>query len=121
MRRARVAGERKYKNRKAVVDGLTFDSQREARRYQELQVLAARNLIEDLRTQVAFELAPGVKFSDESRRKPALRYVADFVYRQDGRQVVEDVKSTITAKAAAYRIKRHLMLAVHNIEVKEVK
>ena len=38
----------------------------------------------------------------------------------DGRLVVEDVKSKATAGAAAYRIKRHLMLSVHGIEVKEV-
>ena len=111
----------KYRNRKTVLDGITFDSTREAGRYQELQALAARNLIEDLRHQVPFELAPGVRFSDEKRAKPALRYVADFAYRLDGRLVVEDVKSAITAKAAAYRIKRHLMLAVHGIEVQEVR
>ncbi len=121
MRRARATSERKYKNRKTVMDGVTFDSQREARRYVELKALQARGLIEGLRVQVPYELAPGVKFSDEARRKPALRYVADFAYRQDGQEVVEDVKSTITAKAAAYRIKRHLMLAVHGIEVKEVR
>ena len=111
---------RKYRNQKVVIDGIAFDSKREAGRYQELKALASRNLIEDLRHQVPFELAPGVKFSDESRKKPALRYVADFAYRLDGRLVVEDVKSAITAKAAAYRIKRHLMLSVHGIEVKEV-
>lgn len=111
---------RKYRNQKVTIDGITFDSKREAGRYQELRALASRNLIEDLRHQVPFELAPGVKFSDEKRAKPALRYVADFAYRLDGRLVVEDVKSAITAKSAAYRIKRHLMLAVHGIEVKEV-
>ena len=110
----------KYRNRKTVLDGITFDSKREAQRYAELQALASRNLIEDLRHQVPFELAPGVKFSGESRRKPALRYVADFAYKLDGRLVVEDVKSKVTAGAAAYRIKRHLMLSVHGIEVKEV-
>ena len=112
---------RKYRNQKVTIDGITFDSKREAGRYQELKALASRNLIEDLRHQVPFELAPGVKFSDESRKKPALRYVADFAYRLDGRLVVEDVKSAITAKAAAYRIKRHLMLAVQGIEVQEVR
>ena len=112
---------RKYRNRKVTIDGITFDSKRESERYQELKALAARNLIEDLRHQVPFELAPGVKFSDESRKKPALRYVADFAYKLDGRLVVEDVKSAITAKAAAYRIKRHLMLSVHGIEVREVR
>ena len=111
---------RKYRNQKVTIDGITFDSKREAGRYQELKALASRNLIDDLRYQVPFELAPGVRFSDEKRAKPALRYVADFAYRLDGRLVVEDVKSAITAKAAAYRIKRHLMMAVHGIEVKEV-
>lgn len=112
---------RKYRNQKVTIDGITFDSKREAGRYQELKALASKNLIEDFRHQVPFELAPGVKFSDESRKKPALRYVADFAYRLDGELIVEDVKSAITAKAAAYRIKRHLMLAVHGIEVKEVR
>lgn len=110
----------KYRNRKTVLDGITFDSEREASRYQELKVLADRGVIEDFRHQAPFVLAPGVRFSDEKRAKPALRYVADFSYRLDGRLVVEDVKSKVTAGAAAYRIKRHLMLSVHGIEVKEV-
>ena len=112
---------RKYRNEKTVIDGITFDSKREAGRYQELKALASRNLIESLRHQVPFELAPAVKFSSEGRKKPALRYVADFAYWLDGKFVVEDVKSPATAKAAAYRIKRHLMLSVHGIEVKEMK
>jgi len=112
---------RKYRNQKTEIDGITFDSKREARRYAELQALASRNLIESLQHQVPFELAPAVKFSSEGRKKPALRYVADFAYWLDGKFVVEDVKSPATAKAAAYRIKRHLMLSVHGIEVKEVK
>ena len=111
----------KFKNIKTEIDGITFDSKREAARYQELKVLADRGVIEDFRHQAPFVLAPGVRFSDEKRAKPALRYVADFAYKLDGRLVVEDVKSKVTAGAAAYRIKRHLMLAVHGIEVKEVK
>ena len=110
----------KYRNRKTVLDGITFDSKREAARYQELKALAARGVIEDFRHQAPFVLAPGVRFSDEKRAKPALRYVADFAYKLDGRLVVEDVKSKVTAGAAAYRIKRHLMLSVYGIEVKEV-
>lgn len=116
-----VKKTRKYRNEKTVIDGITFDSKREAGRYQELKALASRNLIEHLQHQVPFELAPAVKFSSEGRKKPALRYVADFAYWLDGKFVVEDVKSPATAKAAAYRIKRHLMLSVHGIEVKEVR
>ena len=111
---------RKYRNQKTTLDGITFDSKREAARYQELKVLAARGIIEDFRHQAPFVLAPGVRFSGEKRAKPALRYVADFAYKLDGRLVVEDVKSKVTAGAAAYRIKRHLMLSVYGIEVKEV-
>ena len=111
---------RKYRNQKTTLDGITFDSKLEAARYQELKALAARGVIEDFRHQAPFVLAPGVRFSDEKRAKPALRYVADFSYRIDGRLVVEDVKSRVTAGAAAYRIKRHLMLSVHGIEVTEV-
>ena len=111
---------RKYRNTKTVLDGITFDSKREAARYQELKALAARGVIEDFRHQAPFVLAPGVRFSGEKRAKPALRYVADFAYKLDGRLVVEDVKSKVTAGAAAYRIKRHLMLSVHGIEVAEV-
>ena len=110
----------KYRNTKTVLDGITFDSKREAARYQELKALAARGVIEDFRHQAPFVLAPGVRFSGEKRAKPALRYVADFAYKLDGRLVVEDVKSKVTAGAAAYRIKRHLMLSVYGIEVKEV-
>ena len=110
----------KYRNTKTVLDGITFDSKREAARYQELKALAARGVIEDFRHQAPFVLAPGVRFSDEKRAKPALRYVADFSYKLDGRLVVEDVKSKVTAGAAAYRIKRHLMLSVYGIEGKEV-
>lgn len=110
----------KYRNQPTVVEGHRFDSKKEARRYQELRYLEQKGVIENLALQVAFVLAPSVRFEDEPRAKPALKYVADFVYSEGGRRIVEDVKSGATAKAAAYRIKRHLMKAVHGIEVKEV-
>ena len=110
----------KYRNQPTVVEGHRFDSKKEARRYQELRYLEQKGVIENLSLQVAFVLAPSVRFEDEPRAKPALKYVADFVYSEGGRRIVEDVKSGATAKAAAYRIKRHLMKAVHGIEVKEV-
>ena len=110
----------KYGNHPTIIDGHRFDSKKEARRYQELRYLEQKGVIENLALQVAFELAPSVRFEDEKRAKPALKYVADFVYSEGGRRIVEDVKSGATAKAAAYRIKRHLMKAVHGIEVREV-
>lgn len=115
-----MSAPRKYGNHPTVVDGHRFDSKKEARRYQELRYLEQKGVIENLALQVAFELAPSVRFDAEKRAKPALKYVADFAYVADGRRVVEDVKSGATARAASYRIKRHLMKSVHGIEVKEV-
>lgn len=110
----------KYRSRKVKQDGITFDSRKEARRWAELQMMQAEGQISELRRQVAFVLAPSVKLEGEKRTKPALRYVSDFVYRQDGVQVVEDCKSAPTRKLPAYRIKKHLLKTVHGLEIKEV-
>lgn len=110
----------KFNNRKVVLDGATFDSRKEARRYRELQLLERTGEISELQTQFAFVLAESVKFKNEPRRKPAVKYVADFVYIKDGRQVVEDVKSVATRKDKYFRLKKHLMMSVHGIEVVEV-
>lgn len=112
----------KYKNTKVKLDGKTFDSQKEADRYQALKLKMQSGQITDLKHHVPFELMPSVKFENEKRKKPALRYIADFVYTdvKTGLQVVEDVKSAITRKLAAYRQKKHLMMSVHNIEIQEV-
>ena len=105
----------KYRNRKTEVDGILFDSRREAARYGQLQLLIKAGKISDLRLQVKFELAPAVVI--KGRKRPSLKYIADFAYFEAGRLIVEDVKGVITE---GYRIKRHLMKAVHNIDVQEV-
>ncbi|WP_235837979.1 DUF1064 domain-containing protein [Chitinasiproducens palmae] len=109
----------KYGNCKVEVDGITFDSRREAARYQTLKAMQAAGQIRDLRRQVPFVLTEAVVL--DGRKKPALRYVADFTYVEGGALVVEDVKSTITAKASTYRTKKHLMKAVHGIDIREVR
>lgn len=110
----------KFGNKKVVLEGAAFDSRKEARRYRELQILERTGEISELQTQFAFVLAESVKFKSEPRRKPAVKYVADFVYIKDGRQVVEDVKSVATRKDKYFRLKKHLMMSVHGIEVVEV-
>ncbi|KWR88795.1 FAA1, Long-chain acyl-CoA synthetase [Cupriavidus sp. IDO] len=96
---------------------MTFDSKREWQRYLELRTLERAGEIESLQRQVAFELAPAVVI--QGRKRPALRYIADFVYREKGETwaTVEDVKGKVTE---GYRIKRHLM-AVRGIQIKEVR
>jgi hypothetical protein len=110
----------KYGSKKVVQDGITFDSKKEARRWVELEMMQAEGQISELRRQVPFVLAPAVKLDGEDRTKPALRYVADAVYMENGQMVAEDTKSAPTRKLPAYRIKRHLMATVHGIQIKEV-
>lgn len=117
----------KYGARKAVLDGVKFDSQKEARRFAQLQLLEKAGEISDLKRQVRFELIPAhyeyYQGKDGKPRKGACierscYYLADFVYLdKDGVQVVEDAKGFRTD---AYVIKRKLMLHVHGIRIKEV-
>lgn len=110
----------KFNNQILKVGNLKFDSKKEYERYLELKLLEGQGKISDLQMQVKFELAPSVKFKNEKRAKPALRYYADFTYIKDGQLVVEDVKSKITRENADYRIKKHLMMAVLGLEINEV-
>ena len=117
----------KYHNRKITRDGVTFDSRKEFRRYEELQLLQQAGEIANLRRQVKFVLIPtqrepskigtrgGVKQGKLLERECA--YIADFVYTENGKIVVEDTKGLRTKD---YIIKRKLMLYVHNIRVREV-
>ena len=102
----------KYGNTKVNVDGMRFDSKREAARWRELQLLERAGEISDLRRQVRYELVP--KLPGE---RP-VDYIADFVYRdKDGNEVVEDVKGVRTP---VYVIKRKLMLWRHGVRIREV-
>lgn len=108
----------KHGAERVTVDGQKFDSKREARRYAELQVQEKGGVISGLQRQVPFILCVPVVL--DGRKKPALKYIADFVYlTQDGRRVVEDCKAPHLRQNTAYRIKRHLMKAYYNVEVME--
>lgn len=119
-KRGQRAPRAKYQNHKIELDGKKFDSKKEARRYQELKSMERAGIISDVQCQVPFVLVDKVKFSREDRAKPAIRYYADFVYMKDGAQIVEDVKSVATRSLDVFRMKKHMMLAFHNIEIKEI-
>lgn len=120
----------KYNNKKTVVDGVVFDSRREARRYQELLLMQRAGIIKNLQRQVRYVLIPAQHESYERYGKNGQRlkdgrkvleyecsYVADFVYEEYGKMVVEDAKGF---KTKDFIIKRKLMLWVHGIRVREV-
>lgn len=62
---------------------------------------AACREISELRRQVDYVLVPAVKYSDASRVKQAIRYVADFVYVEKGVEVIEDVKGVLTPNSSS--------------------
>lgn len=108
----------KYHNRKTTIDGIAFDSLKEATRYRELVLLQRAGLISNLRRQVPFELLPSQKRDGKVIERP-VKYVADFVYTEDGQEVVEDVKSPAT-KTKEYILKRKLLLWQFGIQIREV-
>lgn len=107
----------KYHNKRIVVNGIEFDSKREAQRYATLMLLQRAGQITDLQRQVPFELIPKQTDEDGNLLERKCTYIADFVYYEDGRLVVEDAKGV---KTPEYRIKKKLMLLRHGVIVKEV-
>lgn len=105
----------KYGNIKTrTSDGIVHDSMKEANRWCELKMLEKTGLIHDLQRQVKFELIP----KQDGER--AVHYVADFVYVEDGKKIVEDVKSAATKKNKEYRLKKKMMLFFHGIRIREI-
>lgn len=106
----------KYHSRKITHDGMTFDSVKEYRRFCELRLIERSGAITDLQRQVKFELIPSQRIGGKVIER-ACSYIADFVYIENGKKVVEDTKGFRTPD---YIIKRKLMLWVHGIRIKEV-
>lgn len=104
----------KYNNCKVTIGSKTFDSKKEAERYQVLKLLERAKKIEGLQLQVEFVLLPAIKFKGRTQRP--VRYIADFTYWENGNYIVEDVKGVRTD---VYKLKRRLMKHIHNIEIRE--
>lgn len=109
MRRYRA---NKYGNKKIELDGITFDSIAEARRYSELKLLEKAGEIRELELQKPFVIQPSF-FDTDGKRQTAIKYYADFVYWEkrgdDWHYIVEDVKSPATKKDRVYRLKKKMM------------
>lgn len=123
----------KYRNKKYTsTDGITFDSKKEYKRYNELRLLEKAGLIEDLARQVKFVLIPGqyeectevyTKGKNKGQKKQGAllerecAYYADFTYKVNGELIVEDTKGVRTAD---YILKRKMMLYFYGVKIKEV-
>ena len=130
---------KKYRNKKVTIDGIVFDSTREARRYQELKLLQKAGKIESLELQKVFELIPSqwetIDTGECYKRGPkkgqpkikekcierAVTYKADFAYIKGGRLIVEDAKGYKGGGAyTVFKIKRKLLLWRYGIKIREV-
>ena len=96
----------KYHAKKTTIDGITFDSQMEAKRYLQLKDMG----VENLQRQVAYVLIDKSKYGRE------IKYVADFVYDLEGSQIVEDVKGFRTP---VYSLKKRMMAERYDIVISE--
>ena len=105
----------KYHNTKTIVDGIVFDSKKEANRYKELLLLQKAGIITDLKRQVPYTLVPA--FNLNKKRYRPMTYTADFVYKENGKEVVEDTKGFRTD---VYKIKKKLMAYIYQIEIREI-
>lgn len=131
----------KLGNRSVTIDGIKFQSIREGNRYCELKLLQRAGKISNLELQKRYKLIPahyevvetgelykvGPKKGQPKTKKvcveQAVDYIADFVYEENGKTVVEDSKGFRDPSSATYAkfvLKRKLMLWVHGIRIKEV-
>ena len=98
------------------MNGVVYDSQKEANRWCELSLLQRAGKITNLLRQVKYELIPAQRIDGKVVER-ACTYVADFVYEENGNTVVEDTKGF---KTKDYIIKRKLMLYLKGIRIREI-
>ena len=84
----------KYRNKKVQIDMYVFDSIAESKRYKELALLQRTGKIENLQLQTKFLLQESFKKNGKTYRK--IEYIADFMYEENGKIIVEDVKGKET-------------------------
>jgi hypothetical protein len=125
-----VGRSSKYGAVPTTVDGIRFDSTKEARRYGELGLLERTGAIRELEIQPKFPIDV-VRLWDQGHwtwrqgeRPPLVQcgvYTADFRYvdAATGLVIIEDVKSSPT-KTAAYRLRKRLVEAIHGVKISEV-
>jgi hypothetical protein len=101
----------KYHATPTTVDGIRFASRAEAMRYQHLRLMEQAGAISGLATQPRFALVVnGLKICT---------YVADFLYYENGAEIIEDVKSLPT-KTPIYLIKKKLLKAICGLDIREI-
>lgn len=121
----------KYNARKTELEGITFDSKKESKRYQHLKQLESLGIISNLKLQVEHELLPAVRINDiiklKTKDKSVIRtiqrpitYKADFEYIKDGELITEDVKASPSMIPADFKLKEKLFFYKYRRRIKRV-
>lgn len=119
----------KYGNKKTVIDGITFDSTKEGKRYLVLKEAQENGVISDLELQPKWVLIPKItetyvkhlKTKDKVCERTAqlpITYTADFAYTKDGERIIEDVKISPKMLPKEFVLKVKMMRAIHGIKVR---
>lgn len=105
----------KYKNKITYIDGIKFDSKKEANRYNELKLLEKAGEIKELTLQPSFELIPTVR--KNGRTYCRTQYIADFMYLdvKEDKYIVEDVKGF---KTDVFKLKEKLFNYIYDLELR---
>mgnify|MGYP003309414572 CR=1 FL=1 len=93
----------KYGNKKVIIDGIKFESELEGKRYVQLKLLQRAGEISNLRLQVPFLLQDSFRKNGKTYRK--IEYIADFIYDEKGKTIVEDTKGV---KTEVFKMKQKL-------------
>lgn len=107
----------KYGNKRIVTEDGEFDSNREFTRWCELKLLQRAGEITGLKRQVKIMLLPSQRDELGKVIEKPVHYIADFVYTENGKQIVEDAKGFRTKE---YILKRKMLLYLQGIQIKEV-
>lgn len=110
----------KYFSSKVKMYGMTFDSKTEASHYMKLKTRQENGEITNLQLQVEFEIIPKLVVDELKVLKTktklvhkvlerAAHYTADFVYEENGKIIIEEVKSRGTMLARDYPLRRKLI------------
>lgn len=79
-----------------------YHSKKEARRATQLKILEKSGVISDLQEQVSFILLESFKDSS-GKHERGIKYIADFVYKENGQLVCEETKGFWTKDAIIKR------------------
>lgn len=108
----------KYRNKKTIIDNIQFDSAKESKRYLFLKDKLDKGIISDLELQKKYLLQEAFKLDNVSFRK--IEYTADFVYRYQGEEIVEDVKASFKFQDDVYKLKKKLFAYKYGKRIKEI-